>query len=312
MKARIFIGSSSEGFEVANYIKEQLADFDCITWKDDIFKYNVSFFDTLLNEASYFDFGILVATKDDFTKVRSDYFDTPRDNVIFEFGLFLGRLGASRAFVIQEKDSRLPSDMLGITVPNFERTADLSKSDSLNKEIERIRKTVNEKIKLGELGLLPSTALAIGYFHGFISLVSDAVLFKPELEIDGVKFTSFELNIVMPSELDGDIRKRITLFNRKHSLKEIILETNGGRKFPIFVNYDTTAAPGFLKMYDMPTTLTGIDKAIQLYMRKGHIGKSPEQILLERRELDNFQRTLQHLIDNDSFAKNIVQIVVEM
>ena len=54
MKPRIFIGSSREGFEVADYIKTQLnANFDCYLWTDEIFKYNDSFLDTLLKEASY-------------------------------------------------------------------------------------------------------------------------------------------------------------------------------------------------------------------------------------------------------------------
>ena len=49
--------------------------------------------DSLLKAGSMFDFGILVATKDDKTKSRDKGFETPRDNVIFEFGLFMGRLG---------------------------------------------------------------------------------------------------------------------------------------------------------------------------------------------------------------------------
>jgi hypothetical protein len=61
----------------------------------------------------------------------------------------------------------------------------------------------------------------------------------------------------------------------------------------------------------MPTTLGGIDKAIELYMRKGHIGKTSQQKLLEERELRNFQTTLRNLIDNDPFCKNVVKIISE-
>ena len=68
MKARIFIGSSKEGLAVAAYIKDQLnSKYECYLWTDDIFKFNESFLFTLLKEASLFDFGILVATKDDFS-----------------------------------------------------------------------------------------------------------------------------------------------------------------------------------------------------------------------------------------------------
>ena len=90
MKTRIFIGSSSEGLSVAQYVKHRLiqADFEAYLWTDDIFKANNSVLETLLKEASLFDFGILVATKDDYTKKREKEFQTPRDNIIFEYGIF--------------------------------------------------------------------------------------------------------------------------------------------------------------------------------------------------------------------------------
>jgi hypothetical protein len=310
MKPRIFIGSSKEGLEVAEYVKAELQrNFECFLWTDDIFKYNESFLHTLLKEASLFDFGILVATKDDFSTIRDKFFETPRDNVIFEFGLFIGRIGASRAFVIQEIDAKLPSDMLGITVPTFERTYPISKSESLKNEITRISKTIDEKVSLGELGLLPSTVLAIGYFYNFVTIVCDALHSKSEIQVDETKFQNFELNIVIPKDLDSDIKKRATVYFKSLTLKQIQLETIS-RNFPVFVAYDKDNT-SLLKLYDMPTTIGGIDKAIEMYMRKGHIGKTSQQTLLEERELRNFQTTLQNLVDNDAFCRKIVKIVKE-
>ena len=309
-KARIFIGSSTEGIPVAEYIKEQLKnDFDCYLWTDDLFKFNASALDTLLKLASLFDFGMLIATKDDFTHSRAKSFETPRDNVIFEFGLFIGRLGATRSFVIQEADAKLPSDMLGITVPRFDISGGIAASPSLKKEIERIKNTIYERMALGELGLLPSTALAIGYFNNFVSIVCQAVCSLPELKVEQHTFKKFELNIVMPGDLDADIKKRATVFSQKNSLKQIQLEAPG-RSYPVFVTYNETGDE-LLRMYDMPTTLLGIDKAIEIYMKKGHIGKTVEQKLLEQRELQNFRRTLQILINNDAFCKGMVKIVEE-
>ncbi len=310
MRPRVFIGSSSEGLEVAKYVKQHLQkDFEVFLWTDDIFKANQSFLDTLLKEAGYFDFGILVATKDDYTKSRDKSFDTPRDNVIFEFGLFLGRLGASRAFIVQEEGAKLPSDMLGITVPRFKNELDLSKSETLNNEIEKIKKTINEKYTLGELGLLPSTALAIGYFFNFISIVCESLQAKNEILVDEIKFKTFELNIVLPKDLDSDIKKRASIYFKKNELNQIPFDTNG-RSFPVYVTY-TKEEKNMLKLYDMPTTLNGIDKAIEMYMQKGHIGKTTQQKLLEERELRNFQQTLQNLINNDSFCRDNVKIITE-
>lgn len=310
MKARIFIGSSKEGLVVAEFIKHRLnSNYECFLWTDDIFKFNVSFLDTLLKEASLFDFGILIATKDDFSTVRDKLFDTPRDNVIFEFGLFIGRLGPSRAFLIQESGAKLPSDMLGITVPQFDRAEPISSSVSLNTEIDRISRTIEEKISLGELGLLPSTVLAIGYFYNFISIVCESLHSKTSIEVDGTIFKKFELVIVMPKDLDADIKKRATVYFKAKTLKQIQLETTS-RSFPVFVTYDNDNKEN-LMLYDMPTTIGGIDKAIEMYMRKGYVGKTSQQLLLEERELRNFQTTLENLIKNDAFCRSIVKIITE-
>lgn len=310
MKTRIFIGSSSEGLEVANYVKEYLSkDFECLIWTDNIFKYNTSYLDTLLTSASLFDFGILIATKDDYLETRKKSFDAPRDNIIFEFGLFIGRLGTSRAFVLQEKDTKLPSDLLGISVPSFEKCADLTNSVSLNQSLERVTETIKEKISLGELGLLPSTVLAIGYFFNFIKIVSETLLENPILEVEGNKFTNFELNIVIPKDLDADLKKRSTIYFRRNSLKQIQLDCKS-RSFPVYVTYDENKLDK-LRLYDMPTTLNGIDKAIEMYLRKGHIGKTTQQTLLEEMELRNFRTTLQNLIANDSFCRDIVNLIAE-
>ncbi|MCU7616601.1 nucleotide-binding protein [Chryseobacterium sp. PBS4-4] len=312
MKTRIFIGSSSEGLDVAQYVKHRLiqADFESYLWTDDIFKANNSVLETLLKEASLFDFGILVATKDDYTKKREKEFQTPRDNIIFEYGIFLGRLGTNRAFVIQEKGSELPSDMYGITVPRFEITGTFENNYGLNSEVDKIIKTIREKIQLGELGLLPSTVLAIGYFENLVSIICEALNMLPYLEVEGNQYKKFQFNIVIPKDLDADIKKRAKIYFKSKSLEELEISTTS-RTYPIHIQYDEDSNDETLQLYDMPTTIGAIDKAIEMYMRKGHIGKTDQQKLLEERELRNFQTTLENLIANDAFAKNMVKIIIE-
>ena len=229
--------------------------------------------------------------------------------MIFELGLFLGRLGSSRAFVIQENGAKLPTDLMGITVPRFEKASPISNSISLNYEIERISKIIDETITIGELGLLPSTVLAIGYFFNFITIICESMYSKSEVLVDQEKFNKFELNVVIPKELYSDIKKHATVYFREKSLKEIQFKTMS-RNFPVFVTYDHDSKE-ILKLYDMPTTLGGLDKAIQLYLRKDFVGKTIQQKLLEERELRNFKITLQNLVDNDAFCKNIVKIIQE-
>ena len=308
-KPRVFIGSSSEGLDVAQYVKSYLGDdFDCFLWTDDIFKHNESVFETLLKSASLFEFGIMVATKDDFTKSRSNEFDVPRDNVIFEYGLFLGRVGPGRSFVLQEEGVKLPSDLLGITTPRFVKTANLKHAEKLNDELRKIWKQMHEKTKIGELGLLPSTALAIGYFDNFLALACETLTLKNELSVDGKTFKTFQFNVVIPADLDSDMKKRAAVFFSKHGLKETSVKSPN-RNYPIWVTYQD--GEDVLKIYDLPSTLNGIDKAIEMYMRKGHIGKTEEQQLLEDRELRNFTRVLKLLINNNSCCRGLVRIVDE-
>ena len=59
----------------------------------------------------------------------------------------------------------------------------------------------------------------------------------------------------------------------------------------------------------MPTILSGIDKAIDMYFRVGHIGKTTEQQLAEDNEMNNFKRVLQLLINEDSFCRECVEIL---
>jgi hypothetical protein len=313
MKPRIFIGSSGEGLKVAEYIKHKLqkAEFEVYLWTDDIFKANNSVLETLLREASLFDFGIMVATKDDFTKKRDKEFETARDNVVFEFGLFLGRLGTNRSFVIQEKGTELPSDLYGITVPRFEMSDNLNSNFELNTEIDKIVKTIKEKIQLGELGLLPSTVLAIGYFENFVSLICESLNLLNQLEVKGKKYKKFQFNIIIPKDLDADIKKRAKIYFKNKSLEEIEIPSSS-RSYPIHIQFDDDSIEETLQLYDMPTTIGGIDKAIEMYMRKGHIGKTEQQKLLEERELRNFQTTLENLIANDAFTKEMVKVIYEV
>jgi predicted nucleotide-binding protein len=47
-----------------------------------------------------FDFAILVLTPDDLTQSRGKQQPSPRDNVVFELGLFIGALGRDRVFMV--------------------------------------------------------------------------------------------------------------------------------------------------------------------------------------------------------------------
>src|SRR5439155_16414494 len=51
----------------------------------------------------------------------------PRDNVLFELGLFMGALGRNRTFVVHSRTTppMMPSDLAGITPATFEERSNL-------------------------------------------------------------------------------------------------------------------------------------------------------------------------------------------
>ena len=312
MKPRIFIGSSSEGLSVAKRVKDFFQnDYDCFLWSDDIFKNNESFLETLVKSASLFDFGFMIFSADDEATIRDNHFETPRDNILFEYGLFLGRVGLDRAFIIAEDEVKIPTDILGITHTRYKVKLDSDgnkvATDSLEEGLTKLKKQIDENVKLGHLGLLPSTVIAISYFEGFVKLAAEWIMENiPGLEIDGKSYNKGILNIVLPNTLDADVKKSATIYYKKLGLQESKIETKH-RSYP--VHFATKGDHDSFEIYDMPTILTGIDKAIDMYFKVGHIGKKTEQKLAEENELNNFRRVLQLLINEYAFCKECVVIL---
>lgn len=120
MKPRLFIGSSSENLGVAYAAQENLEHVAEVTvWTQGVFnpsKFNLESLAEAIFEA---DFGVFVFAPDDVTSMRGTDQPTVRDNVIFELGMFVGRLGRERCFMLvpraEQKDLHLPTDLLGLS-----------------------------------------------------------------------------------------------------------------------------------------------------------------------------------------------------
>jgi len=70
------------------------------------------------------DFAAFVFAQDDWTtKAASPHAASgeasPRDNVVFEAGLFGGALGMRRTFILHANGAKLPTDLLGLTVVRY-------------------------------------------------------------------------------------------------------------------------------------------------------------------------------------------------
>jgi hypothetical protein len=122
-KPSLFIGSSTEGLEFARAARVLLKDAAEVTlWNEGLFQVGDTVINQLVSSASRFDFACLVLTPDDMVRSRKDERFGPRDNVIFELGLFMGNLGRERTFVMHQANAevKIPSDLHGLITARYE------------------------------------------------------------------------------------------------------------------------------------------------------------------------------------------------
>src|SRR3954454_25207314 len=99
-KPTVFIGSSSEQLATAEAIKQCLDPHEATVtvWNEGVFNLGQSTLDDLLKAVEEFDFAVFVFAPEDLTRMRAVEQPSVRANVVFELGLFMGRLGKQRCF----------------------------------------------------------------------------------------------------------------------------------------------------------------------------------------------------------------------
>jgi hypothetical protein len=285
MKRKIFIGSSTEGHQVAEQIKKainsQLGEWiECETWKDGkVFSQNKNTLDCLVRASRKYDYGILVASKDDIALKRLQFHNTMRDNVLFEAGLFLGSLGLQRAFLITSDSISLPSDYFGVTVIKFNKKDIQSKIESIVTEIMKTKGSFNLKP-------LPSAALAFGYYENFVQPFS-----KKQYALK----SDFQFKILLPKNISDIDAQKVKYISSHPST-----ETQGGR--PSAYEYNNVNG----SFWDIPTTLNTIYNLIDYMVPPTELGVNVEKVEWMEHELRNFGGTLEMLLHNQGvFNKNI-------
>ncbi len=124
----LFIGSSSESLKIAREIQSGLRHDDVIVrvWTDKVFGASRYPLEDLEQQLFSSDFCVLVFGSDDIVSSRGIDKGAPRDNVVFELGLFMGALGRRRTYLVKPEglDLKIPSDLLGLTPLSYRRGAD--------------------------------------------------------------------------------------------------------------------------------------------------------------------------------------------
>src|ERR671922_2379441 len=128
-KPRIFLGSSGKQEKLLQALTRGLEDVAHVEPWTTSFNPGTTTLERLLELAHGVDFAVFVFARDDWTTNSPSATDTtasgqasPRDNVVFEAGLFGGALGMRRTFILHASGSKLPSDLLGLTCVRYGAT----------------------------------------------------------------------------------------------------------------------------------------------------------------------------------------------
>ena len=115
---KLFIGSTAEKLNYAEALQENLIhSFDVTVWTQGVFSPGISNLENLVNSIYNFDCAIFFFTCDDKVTTRGKSKGSIRDNLLFEYGLFMGALGRERvwfAYDLNDDLDNLPTDIAGI------------------------------------------------------------------------------------------------------------------------------------------------------------------------------------------------------
>lgn len=144
----LFIGSSAEALSIANELQAGFKHdkFESIVWPNGVFGAGGIAFDSLAQLASGADFAAFVISPDDTVLSRKEEHLAPRDNVVFELGLFMGQLARERVFLVKDHntDVKIPSDLLGITPVTYVMKPGTSLEVALAPACHEIRKAITK------------------------------------------------------------------------------------------------------------------------------------------------------------------------
>ena len=137
-KPRIFLGSSGKQEKLLQALTRGLSDIARVEPWTTSFNPGTSTLERLLELTHEVDFAAFVFARDDWTtSPPGGLFSafgsgqaSPRDNVVFEAGLFGGVLGMRRTFILHARGAKLPSDLLGFTCVRYGQRDDAVRDEN--------------------------------------------------------------------------------------------------------------------------------------------------------------------------------------
>jgi predicted nucleotide-binding protein with TIR-like domain len=141
-KPRIFLGSSKQQEKLVQAVTRGLEDVAHVEPWTSSFNPGTTTLERLLELAHEVDFAAFVFARDDWTTNSPPAADSgqpgqasPRDNVVFETGLFGGVLGMRRTFILHANGAKLPTDLLGFTCVRYGGTTTANEMRAVNQNL---------------------------------------------------------------------------------------------------------------------------------------------------------------------------------
>jgi hypothetical protein len=152
-KPRLFLGSSAQQQKLLQALTRGLEDVAHVEPWTTSFNPGTTTLERLFELTRAVDFAAFLFARDDWTTKSPPASDpsgsgqaAPRDNVVFEAGLFGGALGMRRTFILHASGSKLPSDLLGLTCVRYEATT----AAEIRVICDKLRKAIEAEVSLTE------------------------------------------------------------------------------------------------------------------------------------------------------------------
>ena len=154
-KPRIFLGSSGKQEKLLQALTRGLGDVARVEPWTTSFNPGITTLERLLELTREVDFAAFVFAQDDWTTNSPTASDpsgsgqaSPRDNVVFEAGLFGGVLGMRRTFILHASGSKLPSDLLGLTCVLYNDATAVTELRAIN---QKLRKAIENEGRVSRI-----------------------------------------------------------------------------------------------------------------------------------------------------------------
>jgi hypothetical protein len=143
-RPRIFLGSSGQQEKLLQALTRGLSDIARVEPWMTSFNPGTSTLERLLELTREVDFAAFVFAQDDWTTASprgsaapAPAQASPRDNVVFEAGLFGGVLGMRRTFILHASGAKLPTDLLGLTCVRYAGAKTPAEIRTINQKIRK-------------------------------------------------------------------------------------------------------------------------------------------------------------------------------